>query len=515
MTRASVRAAAAAATVVSLLSGGGTGRAEAHVGRGAIVQDGQAGPYHLVVTIRPPDVIPGVAAIEVLASDDDVARLSVVPLPLRGEGAASPPLADEARRDANDPHLYWSTLWLMQTGTWQVRVNVEGGRGGGDLAVPVPAIARAVKPMPGWLTGMLVILLALIVTGAVAIVGASVREADLPPGASIDRRRMRRGQIAMAVCAVVLALAIVGGRRWWNAEARAYRRMVYKPLEAGATVHDGLLALSIVEPGWLRWRRTDDLVPEHGHLMHLFAIRTPGLDAVAHLHPRLGDAARFVQSLPPSGSLPAGSYRLFGDIVHVTGLDETVTTDVDLTPDSLASAVPAVMDPDDAWATIPQAASAASPSFAFPDGSGALRWEGPESIPAGRTVSLAFALSGPRAGHAVNGVEPGTEPGDGPGVRPYIEPYMGMAGHAMIVAGDLSIFAHVHPTGSVPMAALALVPGAEPMDHSHHVGMRFPPLVRFPYNFPRAGDYRVFVQIKTRGKIETAAFDVSIRAPQS
>ena len=85
----------------------------------------------------------------------------------------------------------------------------------------------------------------------------------------------------------------------------------------------------------------------------------------------------------------------------------------------------------------------------------------------------------------------------------------------MIVAGDLSIFAHVHPTGSVPMAALALVPGAAPMDHSHHVGMRFPPLVRFPYNFPRAGDYRVFVQIKTRGKIETAAFDVSIRAPQS
>jgi hypothetical protein len=504
--RAAGAAAAAVATVVFLVVVGGAGRAEAHVGNGAIVEEGQAGPYHLVVTIRSPDVIPGIAAVEVLASDDDVTRLSVVPLPLRGEGAASPPLADQARRDVNDPHLYWSTIWLMQAGTWQVRINVEGGRGGGGLAVPVPAIARAVKPMPGWLTGMLVLLLALIVTGAVAIVGASVREADLPPGAPIDRRRRRRGRAAMGVCSVVLGLAIVGGRGWWNQEARAYRRMVYKPLEANASVHDGILGLAVVDPGWLRWRRTDDLVPEHGHLMHLFAIRTPGLDAVAHLHPRLGDAGRFVQSLPPSGSLPAGPYRLFGDIVHVTGLDETVTTNVNLTPDSLASAGSAAMDPDDAWATISHAASAASPSFAFPDGRGALRWEGPASFPAGKTVSLAFALSDPRAGNPVQGPQPGTEPL----VEPYIEPYMGMAGHAMIVARDLSIFAHVHPTGSVPMAALALVPGAAPTDHSHHVAMRFSPLVRFPYNFPRAGDYRVFVQIKTGGKIETAAFDVSI-----
>ena len=34
---------------------------EAHVGSPDAVQDGQAGPYHLLVTIRPPEVIPGVA----------------------------------------------------------------------------------------------------------------------------------------------------------------------------------------------------------------------------------------------------------------------------------------------------------------------------------------------------------------------------------------------------------------------------------------------------------------------
>ena len=37
-----------------------------------------------------------------------------------------------------------------------------------------------------------------------------------------------------------------------------------------------------------------------------------------------------------------------------------------------------------------------------------------------------------------------------------LEPYMGMAGHAEFVRSDLSVFAHVHPDGSVPMAAVQL-----------------------------------------------------------
>ncbi len=37
-----------------------------------------------------------------------------------------------------------------------------------------------------------------------------------------------------------------------------------------------------------------------------------------------------------------------------------------------------------------------------------------------------------------------------------LEPYMGMAAHAEIIASDLSVFAHIHPSGSVPMAALMM-----------------------------------------------------------
>ena len=88
---------------------------------------------------------------------------------------------------------------------------------------------------------------------------------------------------------------------------------------------------------------------------------------------------------------------------------------------------------------------------------------------------------------------------------------MGMAGHAMIVARDFTVFAHVHPTGSVPMAAMALVEGASVVDHAHHLGMKFAPRVQFPVVFPRAGDYRLFVQIKRNERVETAAFDLKVR----
>jgi hypothetical protein len=471
--------------------------AEAHVGSPDAVEDGQAGPYHLLVTIRPPEVIPGVAQIEIRALDDDVARVSVVPLPLRGPGVSSPPVADVARPRADDARVYDSAIWLMQTGAWQIRVTADGARGAGVMAVPIPALARTMRPMPAFLAVLLFALMALLVAGAIAIMGAGLRESDLAPGARPDAHRIARGRTAMAATAVILALAIVGGRRWWNGEAGSYGRLIYKPMRVSVTQPtSGGLDLTLSDPGWLRWRHTDDLIPDHGHLMHLFLVRTPGLDAIAHLHPRRTGEATFAQATPP---LPAGSYRLFGDIVHQTGLDETVTAALELsgkgveTGETGARGGPA-FDPDDASALIPTAAAVDAPSFVFADGSGRLRWLAPRAPRAGQTLALAFEV----------------EESDG---RPVagIQPYMGMAGHAMIVARDFTVFAHVHPTGSVPMAAMALVEGAGAVDHAHHLGMTFPPRVQFPVVFPRAGDYRVFVQIKRNERVETAAFDITVR----
>ena len=466
------------------------GRAQAHVGSPDAVSDGMAGPYHLLVTIRPPDVIPGIARIDVRTYDADVRGVQVVPLPMTGPGADSPPVPDIARPSPDDPRLFGSTLWLMRAGSWKIRVTADGARGTGELSVPIPALARGTRPMPPYLGGLLIAVLALLVSAAIAIVGASLRESDLPPGAQPDGRRVARGRRAMLVTGAVLALAVAGGRRWWNDEASVYRRIVYKPLGVSVTrPTPDALSLSLVDPGWLKWRRTDDLLPDHGHLMHLFLVRTPGLDAIAHLHPRRGADGRFAQAVPP---LPAGTYRLFGDVVHANGLDETVTTSIELGGASSGALDPQRFDADDAVAQLPRAGTAQAPELALADGTGRLRWLDARAPRAGQTVVLAIEAVGPN-GQPLAG----------------LEPYMGMAGHAMIVARDGTVFAHVHPTGSVPMAALA-VAGDRLVDHAHHHGMTFPPLVRFPCVFPHPGAYRLFVQVKIAGRIETAAWDVDV-----
>jgi hypothetical protein len=91
-----------------------------------------------------------------------------------------------------------------------------------------------------------------------------------------------------------------------------------------------------------------------------------------------------------------------------------------------------------------------------------------------------------------------------------LELYMGMPGHAVFIKRDRRVFAHVHPTGSAPMAALAIaMPAADP--HAQHRGTAaIPPMVSFPYGFPEPGDYRIFVQVKRSGSVQTGAFDVTV-----
>ena len=114
---------------------------------------------------------------------------------------------------------------------------------------------------------------------------------------------------------------------WWSVEASAYDRYVYKPLTAGVTVSpDANLRLTLRDPGWIGSRRLDDFIPDHGHPMHLFVV-SPALDRLWHLHPSETTTATFEHRLP---DLPAGRYdELFADLVHATGVSETVTATVE------------------------------------------------------------------------------------------------------------------------------------------------------------------------------------------
>lgn len=430
------------------------GAASAHVGSPDVFFQGKAGPYPVLVAIRPPDVIPGVARIEVRVSSPDVQEVDLTPTPMTGIASTHPPVADIAQRSAGDPQFYEGSLWLMSVGSWEVHIRVKGAKGTGELPVPVPAVALRMRPMGKGVSYFLFGMMVFLTVGLVAIVGAAVDS---------------HSKGAMAIASVVLVFALWRGSVWWGDDAASYSRRLYKPLGISAMVDHGRMELRITDPGWLQLRKLDDLVPDHGHLMHLFLVRWPAMDRVFHLHPEQTAPGYFAASLP---SLPDGTYRIYGDIVHESGFAETAVGEVKL---PAVAGVP--LSGDDA----------AGPSL--PGGGYSMVWLHDKTKPiiATQLDLFSFEIVGP----------------DGKPVND-LEPYMGMGGHAEFIKEDGSVFAHVHPTGSVPMASVAVASQAAMMAmHEMNPG----PVVSFPYGVPTSGKYRVFVQMKRAGKVETGEFE--------
>ena len=60
------------------------------------------------------------------------------------------------------------------------------------------------------------------------------------------------------------------------------------------------------------------------------------------------------------------------------------------------------------------------------------------------------------------------------------------------------------------MPALALAQPEDPHAMHRTVPFGIAPEVTFPYGFPKSGSYRVFVQMKRAGHVETGAFSVRV-----
>ncbi|MCU1261516.1 MAG: hypothetical protein JWO80_4401, partial [Bryobacterales bacterium] len=297
--------------------------AYAHIGSPDVYFEGQAGPYRLYVTIRPPGVIPGVAEVDVRALSGDIRTIHIVPIPLTGPGANHPPTADVMQPSKEDPHFYTGSLWLMAFGSFQVRIDVDGAQGPGTLSVPIPAVASRISQMGKGLGVALFGAMVVLVLGLVSIVGASVRDSQLEPGVQPSAAQRRRAWIAMGATAAVLIGILYFGSRWWNDEAGQYRSHIYKPMDMAATRDGSHLTLKLASASFFQLRKSDDLIPDHNHLMHLFVIRVADMNMMWHLHPEMTDDGAFSTDLP---SLPPGNYKLFADIVHADGFPETLAT---------------------------------------------------------------------------------------------------------------------------------------------------------------------------------------------
>ena len=157
---------------------------------------------------------------------------------------------------------------------------------------------KAMQPgMSYFLIGMLVFL----TVGMVAVVGAGFREARVEPGVEV-RGWSRKSITAMAVASALLVFAIWRGNAWWGEEATAASQRIYKPLSIDATVEaPDKMQLHITDNAWVVPRKLDNLVLDHGHLMHLFLVRWPDMDRIYHLHPSEAATGYFEIELP---SLP-------------------------------------------------------------------------------------------------------------------------------------------------------------------------------------------------------------------
>src|SRR5450755_1634878 len=94
-----------------------TRTAEAHVGSPDVFYEGDAGPYHLFVTVRVPQVIPGVAVVEIRTSSDNVHEITTAVARLTGAGSKYLPVPDLARQFTTDPRYFTANLWLMEYGS--------------------------------------------------------------------------------------------------------------------------------------------------------------------------------------------------------------------------------------------------------------------------------------------------------------------------------------------------------------------------------------------------------------
>jgi hypothetical protein len=478
----------------------------AHVGSPDTFFIGDAGPYRVRVSVRLPGVIPGRAQLTVRvvgAASPEAFRVAI----RAGQwnvGLAGAPPAEIASPVPGDPELYAAEIWFMTATSYQVFVTVDGPSGQGAATVPVLALATAQKTMDRSLGGLLAALGIFLTLGMLTIVGCAVRESVVPPGVAPDAKRRRRARIAMGLAAIFLGLALWGGSRWWTAEASNYgTSVVYRPFDSQAAIAQAAgryrLTLSIRDPRWdgkpVALSRYNALLPDHGKLMHLFMVREASLDALAHLHPvpRTPAALDFDVDVPP---LPPGRYRVFGDIVHESGYAQTLVSSIDvpapLQPVSVGDAP--VVDPDDSWFEGAATPGAPAAVFRFDDGA-TLEWaRGERQMVAGEERLLAFSAR------------------DASGAPLPVEPYMGMSAHVAIAHQDGSVFAHLHPSGSVSMAALQRFNEGSATAATAHAGhtMVADSAVSIPYAFPKAGSYHMWVQIKHAGRVRTAAFDVNV-----
>ncbi len=512
-----------------------------------------------MVQINPPDVIPGTASVDIYTSTSGITSIWAKP-EYWFAGDEGTPEADQMIQVAGEPGHYRGMIWLMDAGTSGIEIEVNGNAERGKVLVPVMAVSTRQKTMDPSLGWMLFALCGLLVVLMVTIISASVSDGLVKPNEKSDVKVNRRRWVGIAISSVLLLAILWSGKSWWDNWAEDYKRFMYKSFKATTKVaregYQNKLIFSIDTTKLQNLtftRNISYIIPDHGKLMHMFIVREGAMDVFAHLHPRRTDSVTFVNPLPP---LPGGKYLVFADITRLSGFSETIPDTFEINepavPAEFVSIDSAQVDGDDTYFfTNPVSQSTQSlkadaaimvcgkPGIRTPlsDGS-TITWEYDPSKPlvSNTLYSLKFSLLDENGKGAV------------------LQPYLGMAGHAVIMKADGTVYIHLHPVGSYSIASQQtmltrfenevgpfnfekqpksrvfmdsvdrVVGRLETMTEEERnsvlmVNMnheQFDPdhpdhsIVSFPYSFPSPGQYRIWIQMKRNGKILNSAFDAVV-----
>ena len=508
-----------------------------HVGSPNVFFEGRAGAYSVYAVVRPPAALPGPAQVSVRLQEPDIRSVSLVPV-LYQAGPEGSPLPVVAQRVPGEPQLWTAEVWLLRPGSYTIHLTIDGARGAGESTVPVNALGMQNQQMTGGLRATLLAAGLLLILSALLIVGAVAREGGLAWREQPEKRAALRGLRASGIAAILLAASIAAVAVRWRNMDLAYRTQgVQKPEPVMAAVRtEGqqvLLELRQTEqsmsvPSW------DSLVPDHGKLMHLFLMRQPDLNVFAHLHPVRQNGRTFVLEAP---ALPAGGYELFGDVTFENGMNQTVIANVTLPEPAgaLLAPPPLVTNfPGDVIcgfsggpaATAGQIARDLDDSWHVgQDEPVRLGNRLPKNYPGGGLISrlmggntLFFENAGEVASGLGNSMRFAAFRPDG--TEAALQPYMGMLGHAAVRRADGSVFVHLHPSGSFSMASQEVFRQREGGARAGAAiaGMNDSTVsissnrVAFPYEFPKTGLYRVWVQVRITGRVLTGVYDLDIKS---
>ena len=462
------------------------GHAAAHLNSPHVFLEQRAGPYSIILVVHMPPAIPGEAEVQVRIQDrlpGEEIEIQVRAVPPQGEDRA-PPWFPAQASDV-DPDFYTTPLPLMLTGVWRAQVRITGARGEAIVEVPVPARVAAPRAIGPGLMWILVGLVALQFTTGWSIFGGLGRDAHRDEHRPATRAEARRGRIFAISSVTVLAGILLFIGYYWVLIHTRHRGISIPALAARVSAARPPMAPGRPPTFEMSVSRregepVDDVVADHGKMMHLVMVNLPDATHFVHSHPTMESGGIFRFGF---AAVETGTYRLFGKLLLSSGEVTTVTTEVDVPG---AGSVP-----DSGWSDDPDDSESSQPAFGdLPlDGTVydvgddlSIRWISPfqRTLRAGDFYRLSFQLTD----------------GDGQPVGG-LDPYAGEAGQLVLLRSDAKVFAHVYPMGTIGGRTTTPSNG----DTSS---------VTFPYGFPEPGLYRLWVQIKHRGRVYTGVFDVPV-----